>query len=335
MNIVVTSEGNGSTFGDLFFSLPVQEARTAAAQEVADLCRKALPAGEGYAQRLEAELKRMEETQSAYYFLLLQAVNEAAEGRFTMLGSGAASLISMLLGLTQVDPMDVSLVAEHLDTPLEFVWGAEGETRLPDLSAAIDPSVRGLLQRYLDRCYGMVYSDEELYCRISLVDWDCGWQRNHFVPDNCLQVLHKVAQEREARALELLQEESITKEDYRNLVTLTDEMHAMTSCDLPMLIRLEGYTRGSFLGEMHVADLQNPWFFTTREEFYAALRTLGMPSGDALVLVKRGVWSEGSKRERYVELLKEYGAPRPLLEQFARMQNLWLSSSIRNRLQWM
>jgi hypothetical protein len=153
---------------------------------------------------------------------------------------------------------------------------------------------------------------------------------SQLMEEKYLAVLHAFAEDTVVWLKEHLEEHSISEKAYYNTLNLTEEMLKMTSCDLPTLVRLCAYILGNFHAKRTIHNLQDPWFFTTREEFYAILLSLGMPKEEALVMIKSGVWSRGKRRERYVELLQSYGAPEPFMEYYSKTDNLWSAAAILN-----
>ena len=108
----ITSAGNNSTCGDLFFTVPSPEAMESAVQEISGLCRVRvgeLYGGMNYASpRLEAELTMMRKTDTAFHFALLKEIADLSrrEG-YPVLPQGnlAGSMIAFLLGITSINPL--------------------------------------------------------------------------------------------------------------------------------------------------------------------------------------------------------------------------------------
>lgn len=338
MRFKVTSEGNNSTFGDLFFSLPTEKELDIAAQQITELCRLVVPDNEIYKNRLEEEILMLKESRAAYHFLLMKEICDLSPGGIMLHGNTAGSLISKCLFLLSVDVLDPTLVESNLSTPVEFIWGLPGKARLPVLDACIAPEIRPDIHKQLDRRYGRVETDDDLFRQITLTDRN-GIIRSQTVPqctDECrLAALYMEARGTAEHTKELLSEGAIDEIQCENMLSLTDEMQGMTSCDLPTFVRLYAYLRGNFEGKRQISNFQNPWFFTTREEFYAMLLGLGMPKAEALDTVKYGVWSSGKKRERYVALLEEHSAPEALLDAFSKTDNLWSAASILSRINFL
>lgn len=108
----ITSAGNNSTCGDLFFTVPSPEAMESAVQEISELCRVRageLYGGMNYASlRLEAELSMMRKTDTAFHFALLKEIADLSgrEGYPVMPeGNLAGSMIAFLLGITSINPL--------------------------------------------------------------------------------------------------------------------------------------------------------------------------------------------------------------------------------------
>ena len=142
------------------------------------------------------------------------------------------------------------------------------------------------------------------------------------MPASCLDALHNIAKKHLAHSKKLFREKVLTESEYYNRISLLQEMKNLQSCDLPMLIRLWAYYLSDFEGQRRAADLEDPWFFTTKDELYAKLIGCGVSKPDATEIVKRGVWSTGKKREGYIALLNQYSVPQALISNFAKVRYL-------------
>lgn len=338
MRFVITSEGNNSTFGDLFFSLPTEEASAHGAELVEQLCRQEDLPTQAHADRLEEELQRMRESQTAYHFLLMKEIKELSPGGIVLHSCASASIICKLLGLSAIDALCPDLVENHLSTPVEFIWGLPGSGQLPILEAAIAPEIRTQIHHRLDRQYGRVDTNDDLFRQITLMDQYKPTLRNtaaQCTPELCLKVLHTIAQEEAECTQRHFDERAIEKTEFHSRMNLAEEMQAMTFCDLPTLIHLYAYGVGNFEDKRQVGRLQDPWFFTTREEFYAMLLTLGMPKEEALEMISRGVRSRGERRARFMERLIQYNAPQELIDNFSKTTNLWSAAACLSRIHFL
>lgn len=338
MQFAITSAGNNSTFGDLFFSLPTEEASAHGAELVEKLCRQEELPTQAHADRLEEELQRMRDSQTAYHFLLMKEISKMAPGGITLHACASASIICKLLGLSAIDALYPDLVENHLSTPVEFVWGLPGSGQLPILEAAIAPEIRVQIHRQLHRKYGRVDTNDDLFRQISLVDQFKPTLRNtvpQCTPELCLKALHAIAQEEAERTREHFRVDAIEETEFHSRMNLAEEMQAMTSCDLPTLIRLYAYGVGNFEDKRQVDRLQDSWFFTTREEFYTMLLTLGMPKEEALEMISRGVRSRDERRARFLERLVQYNAPPELIDNFLNTTHLWSAAACLSRIHFL
>ena len=249
-----------------------------------------------------------------------------------------SSVICKLLGMTTTDGLNPELVEHHLSTPVEFIWGLPGQSKLPVLSAQIPSEIRPQIFDQLRRKYGGLDTDDDLFRQISLVDYYKPVQRST-VPQHTeallVKALHTIAQETAECAQEHFNKNAIDEAEFRSQMNLAEQMLAMSTCNLPTLIRLYAYRLGNFEEKRQVARLQEPWFFTTRNEFYAMLLSLEMPKEEALEMVRRGVWSRGERRARYMEHLLQYGAPPELIENFSKTTNLWTAGACLSRIQFL
>lgn len=365
----ITSAGNNSTFGDLLFSRPTAEEEAIAQKTVAALCESRAQALYGdtryLQQRLETELSMMHQTETAYHFLVLKEMVDLSreEGYPWMFeGNIGGSVIAFLLGLTSLNPMpphyrcdtagctfsyeqppksgragvDLAdkrcpvcgavLHKEGFSIASELVWGSTENPKAPDFSVEIAAPVRPLIHSRLDKAFGVVKSDTALYRQITLID---------SVPCECIGKLAAVTQP--PLKTEIYRQD-VYVQVLKNIADLRErsfekELKRISSCDMDTLIRIYGYLQGSFSDERTLSRLDNPHFFTLRDDFVAALVSLGMDATTALDVAKKGVWSRGEKRESYLVRLEQYGVPPWLRAYFGAVSNLWGVSPCITRLQ--
>ena len=158
MRIKITSAGNNSTFGDVFFSVPTKEEMQKAEKRVTEIChKKALKIykdnpnvfeNEIFA-RIEKEIEKMSATETVYHFLVLKEIAEVSrEAGFPIMTEGnlSGSVISYLLGITEYDPISFNLDY----TPIELLWGTDETVITPDFSTGIAPQIRPLIHSRVD-----------------------------------------------------------------------------------------------------------------------------------------------------------------------------------------
>jgi len=119
------------------------------------LCREALPrrypgAGSETMQRLEYELKVICEKGLAGYFLIVSDFVSHAKEKGILVGpgrgSGAGSIVSYLLGITNIDPLKYKLLFERFLTP--------GRITMPDFDLDFADSRREEVIQYVREKYG-------------------------------------------------------------------------------------------------------------------------------------------------------------------------------------
>lgn len=311
------------TTRDIFYTVPTPEELRKAEETVANLCRERIYDNDAITvARLDAELKKMRTTGTAFHFLILKDITlcsrEAGYPVIT-LGNLSGSVISYLLGLTEIDPFESY-------TP-EIVWGSDANPITPDCTIGIAPQVRPLLQKYLDAQHGFMDCDKELFRQISLVDVNTCEQLGVLAqaagkkPSAC--DLDNAIYLRVAR--DIL--EDFCKENGTAL-PLVEGFKADWSFN--SLLRLFAFTKGTF--DLKKPDWNDPNFFATRDEFYNRLVQCSVPADIALDIVKKGVWSSGTQREKYVQTLESYHVPKAIMDYFAGVGHLWTVSACIGRL---
>lgn len=308
----ITSAGNNSTFGDLFYSVPKKEEIKKAEEKVINICNENEESKSADIQaRLKYEFEKMCSTETAYHFLVLKEIAELSlsEGYpIIALGDLSGSIISYLLGITTYNPLDIS--EEMMAT--ELVWGTDEEPIAPDFSIGIAKQVRLHIHKRLDEKFGFTKSDDNLFKHISMVDSDA------------CETLGELAKATGViPSLEDLSEQTFI--DVANRIS--DE--SIDCYDFDSLLRLIAHGRGSYNCDK---GTQNKNCFVTRDEFFNNLIEYNVPAAVALELVKKGVWSVDEKRESYKRILMDYNVPLFIRECFDQVTHLCTTASCVDRL---
>ena len=353
MRFIITSAGNNSTFGDVFFRVPTKEEMEMAETTVSDICyKKAMKLYKSNPNdfensafsRFEKELQKMCETETAYHFLILKEIAELSrkEGYPIMTeGNLSGSVISYLLGITEYDPFGFNID----NNAIELLWGTAEAVRMPDFSTGIAPQIRPLINRQLNSKYGYADCDKYTYRQISLTDVDiCETlgrlfratgrkpSFNDFNEKIYIKVVRNIADEYIAEFLNLEKAGCVLEEKLPGVLAFAEELKQVTPCDFKQLLRLYAYQHGSFQQAKSVKKLSDPCFFVTRNEFFHTLTYYNIPATVALNVVKKGVWSQGNKRKNYIKILKSYNVPARICEYFSDVTNLWRSDACISRL---
>lgn len=317
------------TPSEIFYTVPTPEELQKAEETVSNLCHERIMAiykdNDATRQKvsvwLDAELDKMHATGTGLHFLILRDItlcSREAGYPIIALGDLPGSVISYLLGVTEMDPFEYY-------TP-EIVWGLDANPITPDCTIGIAPQVRPLIPKYLDSQHGFVPCDREMFRKISLVDV------------NTCEQLGGLAQETEKnptlgdidnivclRATKDILEE-FSKENGTS-IPLVEEFNQPENWNLHSLLRLYAFTKGEFSNGDNLMNLNASEFFVTREEFYHCLVQHNMPAEIALDIVKKGVWATSAKREKYNAILEFYQVPASVKDYYAKVQHLWTMAS--------
>lgn len=355
MRFKITSAGNNSTFGDVFFSVPTKEEMQKAEKRVAEICHeKALKIykdnpnvfeNEIFA-RIEKEIEKMSATETVYHFLVLKEIAEVSrEAGFPIMTEGnlSGSVISYLLGITEYDPMSFNLDY----TPIELLWGSDETVITPDFSTAIAPQIRPLIHSRLDSKYGFVDCNKDIYKQLSLTDTticerlgkllkvtDTKPSFKDYNDKIYIQVIKNIADEYICEFEELKKEGYMFDEELPHVLSFAKDLKLMKHCNFKQLLSLYAYRQGSFNTKKSLSTLSND-FFTTRDEFFNALIYHKVPDAVAFEIVKKGVWSTQDKRKKYAEILSSYNTPECVSEYFSNVSHLWETHACISRLMLM
>ena len=197
------------TSEDLFFNPATYENEELAADNVAKICRERATEIYGemrsVADRLEVELAMMRHTECGFLFMLLREIVRFSENLgYPIMATGnfSSSLISFLLGITNINPLpahyrcdsdcyrclqkgegcrfglDMSdnycstcgklMLKDGFDISAITVWDSFVDPVTPEFSIKLAPSVLELLQKHLNDKLGYVDSDRSVYKRIEI-----------------------------------------------------------------------------------------------------------------------------------------------------------------------
>lgn len=321
------------TPSEIFYTIPTLEELVKAEEKVANLCRERLSAiwkedaatHQKVSAWLEEELAKMRATRSAFHFLILRDIaicSREAAYPIVALGNLSGSVISFLLRVTEMAPFEYY-------TP-EIVFGSDANPVTPDCTIGIAPQIRPLLQKYLDDRHGFAECNKELFRQLSLVDVDTctrlgallqGTHKNPTLCDIDYQICHRVAND---ILVEFFKEHGISG-------VFVEELNQPARWNLNSLLRLYAFTKAEFINGNNLKKLNASEFFVTREEFYHCLVQHDVPAETALDIVKGGVWSTGTKREKYIAILESYRVPEFVKDYFSKVQNLWAMASCVDR----
>lgn len=333
MEFKVTNSSNVMCVGDVFYSVPTAEEIKKAEDIIITICNENIDKyysdnlQEKVYERLNYEIKQMCATDSVFHFLIVKEIAEVSRKEgfpIITLGDLSGSLISYLLGITEYDPIDISM-----ESPvLELVWGTVSKPVKPDFSIGIAPQIHPLIQKHLDAQYGFVECDKELYKQISLIDVkNCEILGNLSKEVGKRPSIQDFDNEVYIQAAKSIIEEFL--EANKKPVNLIEEIKQIERWDFSLLLRFYAYINGSFEQPITLDNLNNSNFFVTRDEFFKSLLTHNIPDYIALDIVKKGVWSQGKKRQTYLKMLKSYNMPEYIESYYSNVTHLWtLSSSI-------
>lgn len=326
MRFIITSAGNHSAVGELFFLQPDEIGKTKAEAYITRRCYAGLKERYGNNQsvrfRLEQELVTIHREDQFFSFWVLEQVAKVSdELGFPIIPHGTlgGALAAYLLGISPADPA-------KYDLPLAVVWES------PSFEIAIAPSVRGKLHDRLDRVFGSVDTDGRLLQKITMVDDERCEKLGHLAQKHKIipslddfdeRVCTKVAR---SLALFNADEKSWLGEAAERIA---EELAALPKCDFGMHVRIWGYLHGSIHGRRSLADLNDPHYIVLQDELFRELIDCHMAETDAADFVHRGIWRSKEKKSAF---LKPYPVPEHVWAAINRVDYLWAKHGCINRL---
>lgn len=353
MRFKIELAGNYSPLGNLFFSVPTKDEMKKAEKTIGDICHNRATKlyknnsdtfENSALTRIENELQKMCDTETAYHFLILKEIAELSQKvGYPLMTEGnlSGSVISYLLGITEYDPLALSFEYNSI----KLLWGTDKSPRTPDFSICIAPQIRPLINNKLHSKYGYIDCNKDVYKRISLTDANicetlgkllkATGRKPSFSDYNektYIKVVKNIADEYLAEFKMLKKEGYALDEELQCRLSFFDELKQVTSCNFKQLLRLYAYRHASFKHTKSITRLSDPEFFVTRNEFFYALTCCNIPDAVALDIAKKGVGSQASRREQYIKTLRTYNAPEFICKYFSEVTNLWDSDACISRL---
>ena len=296
---------NESHIGELFFSLPQPEELIIAEEQIINHCRNALQQKEN--SRLEYELEQMKKTKTAFHFLILKEIYSLSREKghpIVLNGNIAGSIISYLLGISPINPDEVPFIAP------ELIWEADTDFDKPDFEIGICADIRPLIQKRLDEKFGFVNTNDTLYYRIVMADFQLcnevsGIDINikNFDTNICTAVLKELYPKQENN-----------------------------SCNFEQLINCYAYKVGTFANDISVEDLFDNNVIVTRDKLYLSLTANNVLHELAAEIVKKGIWSGATRKREYLLQLEKYSLPESVIFSINNAENLWNTAACVSRL---
>lgn len=353
MYFKIASPDNNSTFGNLFFSVPVEAEMHKAETSVSEICYKR--ATQLYKNnlndveamtfdRIKKEIKKMCDTETVFHFLIIKEIAEISKKigyPIRTEGNLSGSIISYLLGITEYDPLSDNVEYNSI----ELLWGTDETMLNPNFSIGISPQIRPFISNILDSKYGHINCDDNLCKQFSLTDvnmcerlgtlFKMTGKRpfyNDYTEKVYTQVVENIADEYVRVSENFQKEGNVFDDNQLNIIPFINELKKIPPCNFEYLIRVYAYLNCSITYEKRTVDLSNKNFFVTRNEFFRALTNCNIPYTIALDIVKNGVWSTNKKRAKYTNILESYNVPEYICEYFSNITHLWEQNACISRL---
>ena len=317
--------------GYLYFSVPTENSRKQMEDEIFHICFENLPQMygdiEGAKELLEQELSLMRKTKTALHFMVLKEVailSEKEDFPLVLFGGASGAMISYLLGITPIRPLPQEMNCFDGETGYSFIpeliWGDFETPTKPDFSIQIASSLHSKIQSALDKAFGYLDSEKDLYHQISLA---------RGFPCEELGFLRKRTKE---KGRKLLFQEDVFREATKFFRTKKDPKEKELNWDFQTFVKFCGYNWGSFLRWKNKDDILAADFYPLRDDLFLALKNCRFTTEEALFLSKQGLWRKSEKKEQYLKQLAEHNAPEHLIQFFRETTHLWPSYGCTGRI---
>lgn len=274
---------------DLFFNPATYENEKLAADNVSKICRDR--ASEIYGEmrsvtdRLEVELAMMRHTECGFMFMLLRKIAKFSESLgypIMATGSFSSSLISFLLGITNINPLpahyrcdsdcyrclqkgegcrfglDMSdnycstcgklMIKDGFDISAIVVWDSFDNPVIPEFSIKLAPSVLELLQKHLNDKLGYVDCDKDIFKRFEIGESAVCEDIGKLAKITGQSPINKqYSNEIYLTILKMLAKEISNDNIHEDVSEVCEKINSMTDCDFETLIKTYCYKlKGDF-----------------------------------------------------------------------------------------
>lgn len=311
----------GQNYGHIYYSQPEENETGFAQQEISDFCfdlvKDKYGDTEGVTDRLEQELNFVEETGSAFQFLILKEVSEAAKEEDTLLlSSGIGSpFIEYLLGASPVNPLPPHYYCsfcKHIDFTPEVKDGYDlplkkcpvcgnwlhrdghncssymhqydrgGRIKWPSIAIRTSNKVFGKLEEILDKSLNRRdFKTNTIYRSMEFISF---WQ------GGLLKKLSNAADvsNREIEVNEKTVWAAVAREQYKECPYDWKHLHgAEQAFSFNDLIRIMGCQVATYLESGDQPVVYPDPFYITKDEIFEELLKIGYSAADAAIKANR------------------------------------------------
>jgi len=313
MRFIIAKPNNRMSFGDLFYSVPSEEAEKQAFAELEELCKIKTQ----MKTRVDAELEVVQKTNNAFGVLIMHEIAMLSKelGYPTALfGIESGLYIMELLGISNIR------TADYFDSeiPSEMCINEMLFSKWFGFALAIAEPIREQITRRLDERFGHIEANNEIYRNINLPSWDVLEQIGKLAaatkePFN--RVLYS------SPDLLKIVFNNICENDLKQNTYLQDGYRPLE------LARLYAFARCNHGEDVMFSDVRN---YVLRDDVYSFLRKNGCIAPEALRLSKNRY--KGIRKETDIELIQQYDIPQNLLYCYNVLGNLWNAASCLTRI---
>lgn len=322
MRFIIAKPEDKMSMGDLFYSVPAKEEKVKAFDELVQIClRRAdreFPRCPDYTERngmipqVEKELGMIQDCGYAIDFLVMHEIallSRELGYPTAMFGMEGGLIISYLLGISNIHPVQTGYSTTTSDIAIETAWSDCSF----DFTMAIAEPIRKQIQHRLDQRFGMVDDRMVSYSRIRLPQF------------HTLETIGELAAESGVSFADVdIDNPKLIESVYNDICNL--KFSRKQCCSLPEstleLARIYAYTCCDSKSENDFSAVKD---FVFRDDIYKEL----IRDDDLLIGEINSLSSNcsiGDKKAQDINILIGYGVGERMISAYMKLHNQWYAA---------
>lgn len=319
MRFVVAKPQTGMSFGDLFYSIPDDLSINDEFNRIIEDCisKTNLEFNRQIREQFKKEVEAIKETDNQITICIIKEITDYSHELgypVTLFGEESGTVIMYLIGASNVHPNQI----EYSDFSSDF-FISDLYKKEDFLTLAIAEPVRTKLQSILNDKFAHIKSNNEIYKRIYLPNYD---------------PLEQVKKLSDLTGVNWFEQQyfdvinSLYIDIYKDMFGEKPNLEKAVSVN--ELNKLYAYNMCSHNHEKCILYFNELSSYLFRDDFYKVFMDSGIHSENALFLSYRGIWK--SDKTGYIKYLEEKNVLPNCLSCFKEFTNIWSKATCMSRI---
>lgn len=319
MRFVIAKPQNKMSNGDLFYTVPKDLVNCKEFEQIIDLCRNRakIELNNQIRKQLENEIKAIINTHNESAICIIKAITDYSRELgypVTLFGEEAGTVIMYLIGASNVHPKQINYSSFSSEYFINKLNNNEASYTL-----AIAKPIRAKLQSMLNNKFAHIESNNEIYKRINLPNYDS------------LEQVKKLSDLTGVNCFEQQYFDAINSlyiDIYKDM--FGEEPNLEGTVSVNELNKLYAYNKCSHNHEKSIRYFYELSSYLFRDDFYKAFMDSDIYSENAIFLSYRGIWK--SDKTGYIKYLEGNNVSPNCLSCFKEFTNIWSKATCMSRI---